>query len=154
MTWDSLIHIIQTLFIISFIAGVLALVFLAWTYRDIRRLKVPANAGFFGTMRVIPLRVAIFLDLMDMALDTFAAPIGWAVLHWLRLDYLKAPAVLEALIPGTQFIPTMTLAWIATRALNLGELPASVDTLFAQPTASSPSTSRAGMVIDGRVIQR
>ena len=136
---------------VSLVAGVLAAVMLAWTYRDIRRLRIPANAGFFGTLRIIPLRVAIFLDLLDLALDSFAAPVAWLVLRWLRLDHLRAPAVIEDLIPGTQLIPTMTLLWVATRALNLGQLPASVGQYWQDTTNLPPGQ---GQVIEGRTVHR
>ena len=136
---------------VSLVAGVLAAVMLAWTYRDIRRLRIPANAGFFGTLRIIPLRVAIFLDLLDLALDSFAAPVAWLVLRWLRLDHLRAPAVIEDLIPGTQLIPTMTLLWVATRALNLGQLPASVGQYLQETTNLPP---RQGQVLESRNVHR
>ena len=136
---------------VSLVAGVLAAVMLAWTYRDIRRLRIPANAGFFGTLRIIPLRVAIFLDLLDLALDSFAAPVAWLVLRWLRLDGLRAPAIIEDLIPGTQLIPTMTVLWVAARALNLGELPASVGATWQDATHLPPGQ---GQVIEGRTVHR
>ena len=136
---------------VSLVAGVLAAVMLAWTYRDIRRLRIPANAGFYGTLRIIPLRVAIFLDLLDLALDSFAAPLAWLVLRWLRLDGLRAPAIIEAFIPGTQLLPTMTVLWFATRAFNLGELPASVGDTWRDTTGLPPGQ---GQVIEGRTVQR
>lgn len=148
-TWQALWNLLQILLWVSLIAGVLAALMLAWIYRDIRRLHIPAHAGFFETMRIIPLRVAIFIDLLDLALDSFAAPVAWVVLRWLRLDQLRAPAIIEAFIPGTQLIPTMSVLWVATRALNLGELPASVGDYW-QP-AGSPAD---GTVIEGRVIRR
>lgn len=146
---QALLAVFQVLLVISVVAGIGAGVLLLLTYRDIRRLNIPDDAGFFGAMRVVPIRVAIFLDLMDLALDTFAAPAAWLLLHWLRLDQLKAPAMIEALIPGTQFIPTMTILWAATRVFNLGELP----TPTAAPAYATEST--AGVrIIDGRVVAR
>ena len=147
---QTLRSLFQLLIWASLIGGVLAAVMLAWTYRDIRRLQIPANAGFFGTLRVIPLRVAIFLDLLDLALDSFAAPLAWLILRWLRLDQLRAPSVIEAFIPGTQLLPTMTVLWFAARAFNLGELPSSVGNW--RDTPGLPPGQ--GQVIDGRTVRR
>ncbi len=146
MDWQVVINFLQTVLMISFVCGILAFIFFLWTYRDIRKLHIPANAGFFGTLRVVPLRVVIFLDLLDAALDTFAAPVAWMILRWLKLDHLMAPTIIEDLIPGTQFIPTMTLCWVGTRLLNLGELPAPV----ADVITRAPATT----VIEGRVVSR
>ncbi len=148
---QALLNFFQLLIWVSLVAGVLAALMLAWTYRDIRRLQIPANAGFFGTLRIIPLRVAIFLDLLDLALDSFAAPVAWLVLRWLRLDGLRAPTIIEDLIPGTQLIPTMTLLWVATRALNLGQLPAGVGDYWRDATGLPAGQ---GQVIEGRTVQR
>ena len=148
---QTLRSLFQLLIWVSLVAGVLAAAMLAWTYRDIRRLRIPANAGFFAALRIIPLRVAIFLDLLDLALDSFAAPVAWLVLRWLRLDGLRAPAIIEDLIPGTQLIPTMTVLWVAARALNLGELPASVGATWRDATTLPPGQ---GQVIEGRTVQR
>ncbi len=149
---QTLLSILQVMLFVSIVAGIAASVLLVLTYRDIRRLDIPPGAGFFETMRVVPLRVAMFLDLMDLALDTFAAPLAWLVLRWLRLDALKAPAMLEAIIPGTQYIPTMTLMWGATRLLNLG-LPAPPPI----PTATggfTPASTAGVTIVDGRVVRR
>ena len=152
-----LLSILQVMLFISIVAGIGASVLLVLTYRDIRQLNIPAGAGFFETMRVVPLRVAIFLDLMDLALDTFAAPLAWLVLRWLRLDALKAPAMLEAIIPGTQYIPTMTLVWGATRIFNLG-LPAPAPfptaTRGAATSGFAPASAVGVAVIDSRVVRR
>jgi hypothetical protein len=37
----------------------------------------------------------------------------------LGLKALRNTAVLEAIIPGTQIIPTLTLAWIGVRLFNI-----------------------------------
>lgn len=149
-TWQAIVSFFQFLVWVSLVAGVLAAAMLAWIYRDIRRLRIPDNVGFFGTLRIIPMRVAIFIDLLDLALDSFAAPVAWLVLRWLKLDQLRAPAVVEAFIPGTQLIPTMTVLWVAARALNLGELPATAGDYWHQTSGSS---SADGTVIEGRVIR-
>lgn len=154
--WDVLFSIIQTLVIISVVAGALALGMFYWVYRDARRLNIPPEAGFFGTLRVMPLHIAVFLDLLDLALDVFAAPLSWAILRFLRLDHLRAPATIEALIPGTQYLPTMTVLWVAARALGLGD-PKSWRQTQVRQTGWNGSTSTVDgdtTTIEGRVVSR
>jgi hypothetical protein len=102
-------------------ALVVALVGLALIARRIRELRVPYEAGFFATMRYVPLSLVILLDLLDFALDIFAAPISWIILDRLGLRGLRNKAAIEALIPFTQPIPTFTISWLAARLLNLGD---------------------------------
>lgn len=112
-----------TLLIIMGICLVIAVVGLALLVRRIRQLQVPHEADFFTTMRHVPLILAIMLDLLDFALDIFSAPIMWVVLDRMGLPNLRNKAVIEALIPITNVIPTFTVAWFLTRVLNLGEQP-------------------------------
>jgi hypothetical protein len=95
--------------------GVLALILLAWVVVTIRRVELPEGADFWTALRATPLVVVILLDLLDLVLDIFSAPFAWVILGYLGLEPLRMVAVLEAFIPGTQFIPTLTLAWIAAR---------------------------------------
>jgi hypothetical protein len=104
------------------IALLISLVGLALIARQIRSLRVPSDAGFFATMRYVPLTLVVLLDLLDFALDIFAAPLSWIILDRLGLPALRNKAVIEALIPFTQPIPTFTISWIAARTLNLGDL--------------------------------
>jgi hypothetical protein len=103
------------------VALLIALVGLALIARRIRSLHVPPDASFFATMRYVPLTLVVLLDLLDFALDIFAAPLSWIILDRLGLRSLRNKAVIEALIPFTQPIPTFTISWIAARALNLGD---------------------------------
>lgn len=98
-----------------------AVVGLALIWRSITRLQVPREAGFFSTMRYVPLTLVILLDLLDFGLDIFAAPVSWLVLDRLGLKGLRNKAAIEALIPFTQTIPTFTLGWLAARYLGLGD---------------------------------
>jgi hypothetical protein len=91
--------------------------------RQIRALRVPRDADFFTTMRHVPLALVILLDLLDFALDIFSAPIMWVVLDRMGLPNLRNKAVVEALVPFTNVIPTFTVGWVAARALNLGTPP-------------------------------
>jgi hypothetical protein len=108
------------------VALLIALVGLAIIARHIRSLRVPPDAGFFATMRYVPLTLVVLLDLLDFALDIFAAPLSWIILDRMGLRALRNKAVIEALIPFTQPIPTFTLSWVAARVLNLGDLDAPV----------------------------
>ena len=64
--------------------------------------------------------MALGLDLLDLSLDVFAAPISWWILRRYRLMGLRDLAVLEALIPGTQLLPMMSVAWVFARAAPAG----------------------------------
>jgi hypothetical protein len=105
------------------VALLIAAVGLALLWRRITRLNVPANAGYFDTMRYVPFSLVVVLDLLDFGLDIFAAPVSWIVLDRLGLRGLRNKAAIEALIPFTQPIPTFTLSWVAARTLNLGDEP-------------------------------
>jgi len=100
--------------IISVTALLLALLGLALLARRLRRLNLP-NAGVLETLRAVPLGLVVVLDLLDLSLDIFSAPISWAILSRFGLQNLRQITVIEALIPGTQLIPTMTLAWLFAR---------------------------------------
>jgi hypothetical protein len=100
-------------------AGVL----LALLYRRLARLQVPPDAGFFTTLRAVPLGLAVALDLLDLGLDTLSAPLVWVILDRLRLGGLRDVATLEALIPFTGPLPTFTAAWCLARWLDLGDPP-------------------------------
>jgi hypothetical protein len=92
--------------------------------RGLRRIQVPAGAGFSETLLYTPFIVVVFIDLLDWGLDILAAPIAWVVLDRLGLKALRGVSAVEALIPFTQFIPTMTLCWLGVRFLGVN-----VDTL-------------------------
>jgi hypothetical protein len=110
----------KILLIVGLVAVTLAAVLLALVYRRLRRLNLAADAGFFTTLRAVPLGLVVALDLLDLGLDFLAAPVAWVILGRLRLQGLREVAVIESLIPLTQPIPLMTLSWLATRLLGLG----------------------------------
>ena len=85
----------------------------------IRKLDVPPNASFIETLYYTPLLVVIAVDLLDLVFDFLAAPISWTLLDRLGLKALRGVSTVEALIPGTQLIPTMTLCWIGARLLRV-----------------------------------
>lgn len=96
----------------------LACVLLVWILWRIRRIPLPANADWLTALRATPLVVVIVLDLLDFSLDFLSAPIAWPLLGRLGLQPLRGVTLLEELIPGTQFIPAMTLAWLVARLLQ------------------------------------
>ena len=103
------------------VALLIASIGLALIWRQIRRLHVPSDAGFFATMRYVPLTLVVLLDLLDFGLDIFAAPVSWLVLDRLGLRGLRNKAAIEALIPFTQAVPTFTASWLAARVFGLGD---------------------------------
>jgi hypothetical protein len=46
-----------------------------------------------------------------LGLDLLSAPIVWVVLHRLGWSRLRNLATAAAAIPGTQFVPVLTVAW-------------------------------------------
>lgn len=99
-------------------ALVLALLLIGWILWRVRRIRLPENADLLTTLRATPFVVVLVLDLLDFGLDFLSAPISWALLGRLGLGKLRGVTLLESLIPGTQIIPTMTLAWILARLLR------------------------------------
>jgi uncharacterized membrane protein len=97
------------------IAGGLLLII---AVHKVRGIDIPQDASFSETLLATPLAVVVAIDLLDLALDVLAAPLSWAVLDWLGLKALRGVATVEALIPGTQLIPTLTLCWLGVRILG------------------------------------
>ena len=93
----------------------LALLLLVVVWRKVKRLHIPPNASFGETLLLTPLVVVLMIDLLDFGLDFLAAPISWVILDRLGLKALRGVSVVEAIIPLTQAIPTMTIAWVWVR---------------------------------------
>jgi hypothetical protein len=110
---------------------VLAVLVGVWVWRSVKRLRIPDDATFVEAMRITPLSVVILIDLLDFGLDFLSAPVSWVILSLLGLQKLRAASVVEALIPGTQFLPTMTVAWLGVRLFGpkLDEIPFLQDAL-------------------------
>jgi len=106
--------------VVALILGalVLALIGLWLVSRWLKNLDIPKDAGFFSTLRRVPLLLVVSLDLLDLALDVFAAPVAWVFLGRYNLSALRPVTVLEALIPGTQLLPTLTVCWIVARVFR------------------------------------
>lgn len=93
----------------------LALILFLLVIRKMRRLKVPPGAGFGETLMYTPFTLVLFVDLLDWGLDVLAAPFTWVILDRLGLKALRNVSTVEALIPFTQPIPTLTVSWIWVR---------------------------------------
>lgn len=100
------------------VALVVAVILLIAIIVSVRHIQVPPGAGFAETLLYTPLLIVLFLDVLDLALDFLSAPIAWVVLDRLGLKGLRGVATAESLIPLTQGIPTMTLAWAGVRLMG------------------------------------
>ncbi len=101
----------------------LAILLFVLVIRRLGRLNIPPNASFAETLAYTPFLVVVFVDLLDWGLDILAAPFSWVVLDRLGLKALRNVAALEALIPFTQPIPTLTAAWFWVRLFGPDRLP-------------------------------
>jgi hypothetical protein len=75
-----------------------------------------------------------------LALDVFSAPIIWMILNRFGLQALRNVATIEALIPISGPVPTLTLAWLAARIFKLGEPydPDLIETRQVGPDSYAP----------------
>ena len=101
---------------------ILFLLLIGFAVRQVRQIYIPPDAGFLETLQLVPFSIVLAIDLLDLALDFLAAPVAWVLLDRLGLKALRGVSAVEALIPGTQFIPTLTLSWLGVRLLGLGPL--------------------------------
>lgn len=140
----ELVDLLKIFAVIAVIALVLAAVVLTYAIRKLRRIRLPADADFFTAVRAVPLSLVIGLDLLDLALDVFSAPIMWVILNRTGLQALRNTAAIEALIPVTGPIPTMTIAWFAARLFKLGRVydPDVIETRQVGPNEYAPRSSR------------
>ncbi len=107
--------VLAALMAVSFVLAGLLFIF---SVRRIKALNIPEDAGFGEALLYTPLTLVLFVDLLDFALDVLAAPFTWVILDRLGLKALKNVFAFEALLPFTQAIPTMTIAWFAVRLLG------------------------------------
>jgi hypothetical protein len=112
--------VLEIIGVVAFVALLLSVAILAVAVRKLRRIRLPANADFFTAVRAVPLSLVVGIDLLDLALDTFSAPIIWFILNRSGLQALRNVAAIEALIPISGPIPTLTIAWIVARIFKLG----------------------------------
>ncbi|MDJ0755106.1 MAG: hypothetical protein QNJ45_16410 [Ardenticatenaceae bacterium] len=112
-------------FFLTVLAGIMItsfLLFLIMIYigvQQLRHLDIPEDATFIETLRLTPFSIVLAVDLLDLSLDVLAAPVAWVLLDRLGLKALRGLSAVEAVIPGTQFIPTLTACWLGVRVLGL-----------------------------------
>jgi hypothetical protein len=114
-------QLVNLLYVALALAGVgilISLALLGWIIWRVKRIQLPPDADFLTTLQATPLAVVILLDLLDFSLDFFSAPFAWTLLGYLGLKPLRGVTLVESLIPGTQFLPTMTGAWIIARLIG------------------------------------
>lgn len=104
-----------TLLTLMGVALALSLLLLFIVWRQVKRIHIPPDATFGETLLLTPFLVVLMIDLLDFALDFLAAPISWIILDRLGLKALRGVSLVESIIPFTQAIPTMTIAWIWVR---------------------------------------
>jgi hypothetical protein len=140
----ELIDLLKILAALMLIALVLAVAALTFAVRKLRRIRLPADADFFTAVRAVPLSLVVGLDLLDFALDIFSAPIMWVLLDRTGLKALRNTAAIEALIPITGPIPTLTIAWLAARLFKLGRAydPDVIETVQVGPNEFAPRHGR------------
>jgi hypothetical protein len=140
----ELIDLLKIVGVLMLIALVLGAVTLTIAVRKLRRIRLPADADFFTAIRAVPFSLVAGLDLLDFALDVFSAPIMWALLNRTGLQALRNTAAIEALIPITGPIPTLTIAWLAARMFNLGRAydPDVIETVQVGPNEFAPRHGR------------
>lgn len=117
-TQIDLTQFLYPLLILIGIALTLAVLLLFWIIWRVRRINLPPDADWVTAMRATPFVVVLVLDLLDFGLDFLSAPISWILLSYLGLKPLRAVTTIESLIPGTQFLPTMTAAWVIARFMK------------------------------------
>lgn len=113
---ETVLLILAGIMITSF---VLFLLMISIGIRRLRKTDIPPDATFVETLRLVPFSIVLAIDLLDLSLDVLAAPIAWVLLDRLGLKALRGLAVVEGVIPGTQFIPTLTACWLGVRLLQL-----------------------------------
>jgi len=119
----TLSQVITSLLIAMGISLVIALVGLALMIKRIRTMHIPATNDLFTTLHHVPLILVVLLDLLDFSLDIFSAPIAWAILNRMGLSSLRNTATIQAVIPISNTIPCLTIAWFSVRVFKLGIVP-------------------------------
>ncbi len=96
-----------------------------WIVLKVRRINLPAGTEFFEALRATPLSVVLLLDVLDLSLDIFSAPLSWVILSKLGLEPLRPVSVIKDLIPipGLEAVPMMTLSWGLARVWKNARIP-------------------------------
>jgi hypothetical protein len=102
--------------VVSLLLGTILLVFAA---KRVRQLNIPDDADFVETLRLTPFYVVLGIDLLDLGLDFLSVPVVWVILDRMGLKALRSVSAVQAVIPGTQFIPALTACWIGVRLFKI-----------------------------------
>jgi len=113
--WRPWLYLLLGLMLAGLVLSSLLLVWVIWR---VRRIDLPAGADALTALQRTPFVVVLLLDLLDLGLDIFSVPLTWPLLGRLGLAPLRGVTIIEGLIPGTQLVPTMTLAWLFSRWLG------------------------------------
>jgi hypothetical protein len=135
--------ILKIIGVIALVSLVLSAVILTVAIRKLRKIQLPSNADFFTAVRAVPLSLVVGLDLLDLALDSFSAPIIWFILNRSGLQALRNVAAVEALIPISGPIPTLTIAWFIARVFKLGR-PIDPDIIETERIGPNEYAPRSG----------
>jgi hypothetical protein len=123
MTPDDFIQLIQNSAAliggIMLVCVVLFILIIGLIFRRLSNLDIPHDADLTDTLQAVPFLLVVAIDILDLGLDFLAAPIVWIMLDRFGLRALRNVSAIEALIPFTNPIPTMTLAWLAVRLLGI-----------------------------------
>jgi hypothetical protein len=135
--------ILKIIGVIALVSLVLSAIILTIAIRKLRKIQLPSNADFFTAVRAVPLSLVVGLDLLDLALDSFSAPIIWFILNRSGLQALRNVAAVEALIPISGPIPTLTIAWFIARVFKLGR-PIDPDIIETERIGPNEYVPRSG----------
>ena len=135
--------ILKIIGVIALVSLVVSAALLTVAIRKLRKIRLPSNADFFTAVRAVPLSLVVGLDLLDLALDTFSAPIIWFILNRSGLQALRNVAAVEALIPISGPIPTLTIAWFIARVFKLGQ-PIDPDIIETERIGPNEYVPRSG----------
>ncbi len=121
----TLFSLFEVLAIFFSVGIILSMLLIAWVFWKVRKINLPAGTEFFDALRATPVSVVILLDLLDLSLDIFSAPVAWIVLSKLGLEPLRTVTVIKDLIPipGLEALPTMTIAWGIARVWKNARFP-------------------------------
>ncbi len=120
MTTEALNNFVNIMLIVMGVSFLLFLIIIGFAVRQLRNVEIPPDASFTETLRLTPFLIVLAIDLLDLSLDVLAVPVVWVLLNKLGLKALREVSAIEALIPGTQLIPTLTLSWLGIRVLGVG----------------------------------